>query len=181
MLFSVTILVVLGCHIQHIQNGRLSKAIEFAEATFHTLPDSNSTNSNVMWFLTGGVKNALTDYISKSEAASMNDDLFEEYSNIDDNVVLDTTAKNTAENFANLKKWLLKHDISDSNIVITTSQFHKNRAEKIFEGIFYDVPINPIWNLSSDTCNYCSADEHIHIKNVKSDVDNALSNLIKSI
>ena len=95
--------------------------------------------------------------------------------NFDTNIVLDTTAQNTAENFLNFKKWYQIADFKeDSIVIITTSSFHKDRAEKIFKGIFHDVNINPLWNLSNLACPTCWTDELIHIKNVESDVKKAL-------
>lgn len=163
----VTILVVLGCHIQNIQENRLSTAIAFANSIDVTF--QNGTHIDPIWFLTGGVKNALDTY-AKTEALTMAESL-----NGVTNVVLDTHASNTAENFVNLKRWINKFgDISDVNVVITTSSFHHRRAQKIFEGVFHDMKINTHWNLGDATCPTCQSDEHIHIRNVESDVKKAL-------
>lgn len=171
-LIGITIFVVLGCHIQHIQQDRLSTAITFAQSTvsFH----QNGTRVEPIWFLTGGVKNALANHIETeiSEAGQMAKVLTDVSIN---NVVLDIDAKNTAENFVNLKRWINKFDVVDDiNVVVTTSRFHQKRAQKIFEGVFHDVKVRPKWNLGTISCTHCESDEYIHIKNVEGDVRKAL-------
>ncbi len=48
---------------------------------------------------------------------------------------------------SNSKKWIkikyIDEQIKIPHIVITTSSFHKNRTELIFQGIFYDYNIIP--------------------------------------
>jgi hypothetical protein len=90
-----------------------------------------------------------------------------------DNFVLDNRAKNTAENFYNLKKWISFNNITSFNIIITTSEFHKERAEKIFNGIFQNNII-PQWNLAKKTCMTCWNDEKIHMRNIESDIQKAI-------
>jgi hypothetical protein len=158
-----TIMVVLGCAIDYLQDDRISTALDYAANQDH----------QVAWFLTGGIKNAI-DNTQQSEAVRM---VIRIHSN---QVVLDETATNTAENFANLRKYLIEQyaDNTLPQIVITTSAFHKNRAEKIFNGVFMqtDNPIiHPIWNLGQQACPSCWADEHIHMRNVENDVTNALT------
>ena len=151
-------MIVLGCHIQDIQNHRITTAIEFSQQ-----------NNSQTWFLTGGVKNAIGNTVS--EAEQMKDFLFS-----DSNVVIDTHATNTAENFLNFKKWYQLAEFTEPpQIVITTSAFHKTRAEKIFQGIFHDMSIEPVWNLSQLACPTCWSDENFHMRNVESDVKKALS------
>ena len=72
------------------------------------------------------------------------------------------------------------NESSDSNfstdempsIVITTSDFHQDRAERIFQGIMPEI--TPQWNLSKSSCTRCWSDEMIHIKNVQSDITKAI-------
>jgi len=174
----VTILVVLGCHIPNIQNDRLITAVTFQQEinTFHV----NGTQGQPIWFLTGGVKSALTSMVghrqlTEAETMSSMIDTFSE------NIVLDTKARNTAENFVNLKEWISTNvndvNFDKINIVITTSKFHQKRAEKIFKGVFHDTEINPHWNLSTESCTHCESDEHIHIRNVDADVKKALNGI----
>ncbi len=154
------IMIVLGCHIQDIQTNRITTAIEFSKQ-----------NSSQTWFLTGGVKNAIENTVS--EAEQMKNMLFTE-----SNIIIDTEATNTAENFLNFKKWYqLAGFVEPPEIVITTSAFHKARAEKIFQGIFYDLPVEPVWNLSQLACPTCWTDENFHMRNVESDVKRALGKI----
>jgi hypothetical protein len=63
-----------------------------------------------------------------------------------------------------------------SCFVITTSDFHKERVSKIFDGIFYNFnETTPIWNLSiSNNCIHCWNDDVIHMQNVGIDIKNAV-------
>jgi uncharacterized SAM-binding protein YcdF (DUF218 family) len=152
---SKIIMVVLGCHLPDIQNDRILTAIEYSK---------NLTNLPI-WFLTGGIKNDLdTCQDTMSEASTMLSIL-----NKTDNIILDEKAKNTAENFYNLKLWINNNNITNYDIVITTSEFHKIRAEKIFNGIFKNN-IKAKWNLSKKSCFSCWNDEKIHMKNIDNDI-----------
>jgi len=144
--------------MNEIQDDRVNTAIQYA---------NNIANSNnVIWFLTGGVKNALQN--GMTEAKNMANNLKK-----NEKIILDEKSKNTAENFVYLKKWLKNNTFEDiPNIIITTSKFHKNRAEKIFNGIFKSI--SPLWNLGEVSCSYCWSDETIHIQNVEKDIENAL-------
>jgi hypothetical protein len=159
---SGVIMIVLGCHIRDIQNNRIQAAIDY----------SKNVESQI-WFLTGGVKNAISNSGLITEAEQMKSSLLTE-----SNVVIDTDATNTAENFLNFKKWYQLAEFDEPpQIVITTSAFHKARAEKIFEGIFYDMPVEPVWNLSQLACPTCWSDENFHMRNVESDVKRALGKI----
>ena len=151
-------MVVLGCHIIDIQKDRILTAIEY----------SQQLNYSYIWFLTGGIKNDLQSCYTKSEANIMLSSL-----NKTDNIILDEKAKNTAENFNNLKKWISHNNITNLNIIITTSEFHKERAEKIFNGIFQNNII-PQWNLSKKACSSCWNDEKLHIQNIEADIQKAI-------
>lgn len=157
------IMVVLGCHISEIQHNRISTAVSFI---------NNLEQNSHLWFLTGGVKNAIQTSSVTTEATQMLNYIG------DDTVILDETSRNTAENFVNLKKWIKINYVDQAlevpNIVITTSSFHKVRAELIFNGVFHDLHVEATWNLSPLACSHCWHDEKIHIKNVESDVINAL-------
>ena len=166
--FTGVIMIVLGCHIADIQTNRIQAAIEFSKQV-----DSQT------WFLTGGVKNAIENSVPISEAEQMFNSL-----NVltESNVVVDTEATNTAENFLNFKKWYqLAGFKQPPQVVITTSAFHKARAEKIFRGIFHDINVEPVWNLSQLACPTCWSDEQFHMKNVEADVTKALNSKCKNI
>jgi uncharacterized SAM-binding protein YcdF (DUF218 family) len=157
-------MVVLGCAIQDVQQERVSTALNYA---------SNLTNNDIVWFVTGGVKNAVTEMVA-SEAEQMR----EKINGSKGKIVLDEKARNTAENFAYLKKWMLdNYQEADETpeIVITTSEFHQERAARIFNGIFQNDNPSPEWNLSkSESCTYCWNDERFHMQNVGIDIKNAL-------
>lgn len=154
-----SVMVVLGNQMKDIQKDRVLSAIEY----------SKSLGSNYIWYLSGGVKGCVENEIS--EASNMRGYINEKTAN---NIVLDNEATNTAENFVNLKKWLaIKYKSNEEyEIVITTSEYHKFRALKIFEGVFekYDIK----WNLSKKACQSCWSDEIFHMKNVEKDIKNAL-------
>ena len=147
--------VVLGCHINFIQDDRIITALSFTENIESTV-----------WFLTGGVKNAINNQLN-SESKKMAES-FKSMS-----IVLDEKATNTAENFVYLKQWIKNQKFSITpKIVITTSEFHQGRASKIFNGILPEF--EPLWNLGKQACSYCWADEKIHSNNIFKDIDNAL-------
>jgi len=154
-------MVVLGCAIQDVQQERVSTALNYI---------SELDDNEIVWFVTGGVKNAVTEMASEAEQ------MREKITGNKGKIILDDKAKNTAENFAYLKKWLSEtYDKETPEIVITTSDFHKERAAKIFNGIFQNDITHPEWNLSkSESCTYCWNDEKIHMQNVAIDVKNAV-------
>jgi len=158
-----TVMVVLGCAIQDVQQERVSAALDYAKSL---------DNSEIVWFVTGGVKNAVTQKVA-TEAEQMK----EKISGSKGRIVLDDKAKNTAENFAYLKKWVTEtyDNVEIVEIVVTTSDFHKERAARIFNGIFPNNASKLEWNLSiSNNCKNCWNDEIIHMKNVAIDVKNAV-------
>ena len=149
------IMVVLGCGMEDLQNDRIKTAVDYVD----------TLDTSVVWFLTGGVKHAI---VRETEASKM-----EKYINKNAHqIVLDEHATNTAENFAYLQKWLKTENIKNPEIIITTSAFHKERAEKIFNGIM-DNETEVTWNLSKGACATCWNDEKIHMKNVENDVKKA--------
>lgn len=158
------VLVVLGSADDRILSERVSAAIEYIES---------NEDQSIILFISGGVKNAIVNESSDrgeteaSKAASSFD-----YENV--KIVLDEKATNTAENFAYLKRWVNSNFSTDEmpSIVITTSDFHQDRAELIFQGIMPEI--TPQWNLSKSSCTRCWSDEMIHIKNVQSDIMKAI-------
>lgn len=158
---SKTIMVVLGCAIEYIQEDRVNFALEYA--------NEKIDDSQVIWYLTGGVKKAIKEKTDSSEASKMATKISS------NNILLDELATNTAENFLYLRETIKSFpDTNSLEIIITTSEFHKERAEKIFNGIFETMPFQAKWNLSKKACPTCWMDEKIHIKNVRSDVEKAL-------
>jgi len=158
------ILVVLGSADDRILSERVAAAMQYIQ--------SSSNNQSIILFISGGVKNAFQSGDSSSSEASKAAGAFSNESSSYENVqiVLDENATNTAENFAYLKRWV-NHNFSQDDLpsfVITTSDFHQVRAERLFHGFLPDV--TPQWNLSKSSCSRCWADESIHIKNVPADI-----------
>lgn len=158
------VLVVLGSADDRILSERVSAAIEYIES---------NEDQPIILFISGGVKNAIVNESSdhgQTEASKAASSF--EYENV--KIVLDEKATNTAENFAYLKRWVNSNFSNDEmpSIVITTSDFHQDRAERIFQGIMPEI--TPQWNLSKSSCTRCWSDEMIHIKNVQSDITKAI-------
>ncbi len=160
------LLIILGCNVSYLLNDRIAAAMQYA---------SYFNESNVNWFLSGGIKNPNEDTITEAEKMSQAiSDLEEIYSyefvgNKWD-YIYDTEATNTAENFIMVKKYLEETSIDYSEIVVVTSDFHYNRASKIAEKII-DKDIN--WVLSDAELDNSRYWEKIHIKNVENDVQKA--------
>jgi hypothetical protein len=155
------VLVVLGSADDRILSERVAAAMQYIQS---------SHNQSIILFISGGVKNAFADnnVTEASKAAGAFSDESSSYENVQ--IVLDENATNTAENFAYLKRWV-NHNFSQDDLpsfVITTSDFHQVRAERLFHGFLPDV--TPQWNLSKSSCSRCWADESIHIKNVPTDI-----------
>jgi uncharacterized SAM-binding protein YcdF (DUF218 family) len=158
------ILVVLGSADDRILSERVSAAMQYIQSSSH--------NQSIILFISGGVKNALQDdgLVNVTEASKAAGAFSSESSYANVQIVLDENATNTAENFAYLKRWV-NHNFSQDDLpsfVITTSDFHQVRAERLFHGFLPDV--TPQWNLSKSSCSRCWADESIHIKNVPADI-----------
>lgn len=158
------IIVLLGCNNQEIQNQRIQSLFDYIE----------STTTPFTLYLSGGSKDGNTE----SEASIMRKKIHKIYPNI--TIYVDMESTNTAENFINLHNWMQENNIQteDENvnenekIVITTSDFHKERAEKIFTGIVPNATLE--WNLSKSNCDWCWEAEPIHMKNVDTDIARAL-------
>ena len=168
-----TVMVVLGCAMEDLQKDRIENAVKYA----------STVQGPVTWFLTGGVKNAVKNEITnavkneiKNEENNSEADNMAKFCNSGANLVLDTKATNTAENFANLKQWAMnEYSETPPEFVITTSEFHEERASKIFDGIFGYYKVNVTWNTSKGACLTCWNDEKIHMRNVNADVLRALA------
>lgn len=154
--------VVLGSSNESILKERVDAAINYI----------NTTNKPNIMFISGGVKTSFINNDDTTEASKavhmMGKGLLKPVK-----IVLDEHATNTAENFAYLQQWVNQNYSQDNlpDIVITTSDFHKNRAEQIFHGIIPNIL--PTWNLSQSDCNHCWTDELIHMKNVEADIHKA--------
>lgn len=157
---NIEIIVLLGCNNNAIQNQRVLSTINYI----------NSKKKPIILYISGGSKLGNTP----TEASIM----YQRIKNIDSSIDIhiDDKSKNTAENFLYLKEWMNKNNFQNEKITITTSDFHKNRAEKFLNKIFNKININ--WNLSISNCKWCWEDELIHMKNVNNDILLATSKII---
>ena len=162
------LLILLGCNISYLLNNRIDTAIDFA---------GKLNNTNVDWFLSGGIKNPHEDTITEAEKMSRHILTFEKI-HTDDirgnkwSYIYDTVATNTAENFIMAKKYINNANKNYDDIYVITSQFHNNRANKMVEKI---LDVTPKWILGSAKCEDCDYWERIHIRNVDSDVAKAFN------
>lgn len=166
------LLVLLGCNISNLLNDRISTAVQFA---------GNFNKTSVNWFLSGGIKNPLEDTVTEAEkmAAKISD--FEKSKTNDLtgnnwNYIYDTVATNTAENFIMVKKYLDETTVDYSEVFVITSDFHYNRAKKIADKII-DTQIG--WVLSDAELHDSRYWETVHIKNVDTDVKQAINKFSK--
>jgi hypothetical protein len=158
------LLILLGCNISYLLNDRINTAINFV---------GKFNQTNVDWFLSGGIKNPNEDTITEAEKMAQQISRQEEfYTNILTGnkwkYIYDRQATNTAENFIMAKNYI--NHIYDEVYVIT-SKFHYNRANKIAEQI---LDIDPKWILGDAELHDSLYWEKIHIRNVDNDVRNAL-------
>jgi len=155
------LIILLGCHIAHLLNGRIEAAVELA-----------TNYSKVDWLLSGGIKpntgNTITEAEQMATQISMNEPAYSIEGEW--NYILDTEATNTAENFIRARNIdLTKYD----EIYIATSTFHYERAAKIASLIIEDShKIN--WILADQKEKDSEYWEKIHIRNVEADVRRAL-------
>jgi len=166
------LLILLGCHISYLLNDRIDTAVKFA---------SNFNNTNVDWFLSGGIKNLNEDTITEAEKMARKISKFQELhaNDITGNkwdYIYDTFATNTAENFIMAKNFLDEKPNEYSDVYIITSNFHHNRAKKIAEKII-DKPIK--WILGHAELDDSKYWETIHIRNVDTDVNKAINKFRK--
>lgn len=162
------LLILLGCNVSYLLNNRIITAIEFTN-TFN--------NTNVDWFLSGGIKNINEDKITEAEKMATKIKNFEQQNSKNSygnkwNYIYDTSSTNTAENFVMASEHILKKNNYYDKIYIITSKFHKKRANKIAEKILH---IEPLWLLGEAKLHDSDYWETIHMKNVENDVKNALN------
>lgn len=157
-----TIIVVLGSNEQYMLKDRMTTAIHMTK---------NMTGS-ITWFLSGGIKN--NNGTHKYEECESTKMLALLDSNKKEQIILDTTSRNTAENFANLKYWLNVNHDRYTHITIVTSAFHYSRANTIFNEIIGPVDMEVNWGLGSLSCTTCWTDERLHIRNISKDITSAM-------
>ena len=154
------LIILLGCHIAHLLNGRINAAVELA-----------TNYSQVDWLLSGGIKPASNNVVSEAEQMAARISAKEPAYGIPEwNYILDTNATNTAENFLRVRTMnLTDYD----GVYIATSAFHYERAAKIASLVIGDThDIN--WVLAEQKEDDSEYWERIHIRNVETDVRRAL-------
>jgi hypothetical protein len=161
------LLILLGCHISYLLNDRIDTAINFV---------GKFNGTNVDWFLSGGIKNPHEDTITEAEKMSNQISKFERIHTDESrgnrwNYIYDTEATNTAENFIMARNYLNKFEGVYDEVYVITSEFHRNRANKIAENI---LEVEPKWILGSAKLHDSEYWEKIHIRNVDADVNKAL-------
>jgi vancomycin permeability regulator SanA len=154
------LIILLGCHIAHLLNGRINAAVELA-----------TNYSQVDWLLSGGIKPASNNAVTEAEQMAARISAKEPAYGIPEwNYILDTNATNTAENFLRVRAMnLTDYD----GVYIATSAFHYERAAKIASLVIGDThDIN--WVLAEQKEDDSEYWERIHIRNVETDVRRAL-------
>ena len=153
------VVVILGCANRLIQRQRVEVGLNYIK---------KSSYPKIL-YLSGGIKDEAVNTIS--ESIDMLNELKKH--KINAQIICDEKSKNTAENFVNLKNWINKNKLHDLySYVIITSDFHKNRALKLFKGIFNDKIPKII--VSESECNECWVNEKIYSQNIESDIMNAI-------
>lgn len=166
------LLVVLGCNISNLLQDRIHTAVHFVQQL---------NDTNVHWFLSGGIKNPNEDTITEAEKMANEISKYNNIHNIETNknnwtYIYETQSTNTAENFM-----MLQHFIDDTNntdvvyddLYVVTSQFHYNRAHKFTEEL---LNVSPKWILGDLELQDSTYWEKIHIRNVHSDIHKAQNN-----
>lgn len=154
------LIILLGCHIAHLLNGRIEAAVELA-----------TNYSQVDWLLSGGIKPASNNAVTEAEQmAARISEKEPAYGTPEWNYILDTNATNTAENFLRVRAMnLTDYD----GVYIATSAFHYERAAKIASLVIGNThDIN--WVLAEQKEDDSEYWERIHIRNVEADVRRAL-------
>ena len=172
---SISILIILlGCHINHILMDRVNTAIKFANYYNSNIKYYEIYDYNISWFLTGGIKNKNENTIT--EAEKMKNLLSNNSEKYNWNYIIDDVSTNTAENFIMTNK--LASDYVFKQIYVVTSEFHYDRASKIADLIDDDRKNKYNWILSPREDIDSRYWERIHMKNIEKDVANARRNLL---
>ena len=161
----VNIMMILGNNNNNILEDRISKAIKHID----------DTQDKPLWYLSGGVK-YVNNQVQESEANKMVNILKRKGYVKDEYYKLDSSSKNTAENFVYFRNWIEKEtnlQNKDIKINIITSSFHYKRAKSLFDEIMPKIYINANWILSPVSCKHCLEQEKLHRNNIENDIYNA--------
>lgn len=161
-----TIVILLGSHIDSLLKDRCGLVTEY----FYNADPELKPHI----YISGGIKHAVE---SQSEAYLATNFIVNSSSIMNDYIITDNEAQNTAENFRNFKckfyDTFTFNEKQNLKIVIVTSKFHFKRAKKFFDSYFPDYDDKETWLLGDASCYYCANDERFHIRNVEKDVAKA--------
>ena len=157
------LILLLGCNILELLNGRIDVAVDFARL---------AGDVGVDWFLSGGIKDGNLMQGKESEAQIMENQITKKNtSNHSWHFIKDTVATNTAENFVIANKTVDFGSYTD--VYVVTSAFHYERARQMADIIIENNRFK--WLLSDAELADSRYWEKIHIKNVRNDVKRAIS------
>lgn len=165
------LIILLGCHINHILMDRVNTAINFANYYNSNIKYYELYDYNISWFLTGGIKNKNENSIT--EAEKMKNLLSNNSDNW--NYIIDNVSTNTAQNFIMANK--IDFDYDFKQIYVVTSDFHYDRANKIAD-LINNGKNKYNWILSPKEESDSRYWERVHMKNIENDVTNARRNLL---
>jgi len=169
------LIILLGCHINHIIMDRVNTAIKFANYYSSNIKYYEIYHYNISWFLTGGIKNKNENTIT--EAEKMKNLLLSNNSyNYNWNYIIDDVSTNTAQNFIMTNNISSYYDFKQMYVV--TSEFHYDRANKIADLIDDNGKNKYNWVLSPKEDRDSRYWEIVHMKNIENDVANARRNLL---
>ena len=155
--------ILLGCNVPILLEGRIKKAVEFANATVN----ATANTTQIDWFLSGGIKNPAED--TETEAEKMMRTITSEKNATAWNFIRDDVATNTAENFIMVENAV---DLSNyAGVYVITSDFHHARAKKIADKVI--IGNDFMWALAPEELHDSRYWEQVHIKNVDADVSKA--------
>ncbi len=165
------LIILLGSHITHLLHNRLDTAIQFI---------NKFNETNVDWFLSGGIKNPDESIVTESEKMAQYIKPFEDLHSNENrenkwSYIYDTIATNTAENFLRVKQFMEQSNKAYDTIYVVTSQFHHKRANKFADAI---LDADCQWILGGAKCEDCEYWERIHIRNVDADIRKAFNKFI---
>tara|TARA_X000000950_G_C13849486_1_gene633858 strand:- start:1189 stop:1722 length:534 start_codon:yes stop_codon:yes gene_type:complete len=154
--------LILGSHIDSILENRVNELIK----TIH-----RSELNDYTIFCSGGVKYDNLKGV-KTEADKMIEIINKKLpSEKNYKIVKDDKSTKTAENLLNFKEYC--NSLKFDNVILVTSNFHFNRADKMWKHI-NSRNIDTIWILESNSLEkfpWLMKEEEIHIKNYLRDLD----------
>lgn len=156
---NLLLFILLGCNVPTLLEGRIKKAVEFANATVNT--------TQIDWFLSGGIKNPAEETVT--EAEKMMRTISTKPNATAWNFIRDDVATNTAENFIMVENAV---DLNNyAGVYVITSDFHHDRAKKIADKVIAGNEFK--WLLAPEELHDSRYWERIHIRNVDADVNKA--------